>query len=137
MENLIGNALKYGQPDTRVYIDISSKVIGEHGHGVVSLEMKNVSRQALNIDAQELTERFKRGDEARSTDGSGLGLAIAKDLLKLQNGWLEIKIDGDLFKAIATLEEAEAPAEEETLTKEEIPAMEEDASGEYEEVVPV
>ena len=147
MENLIGNALKYGQPDTRVYIDISSKVIGEHGHGVVSLEMKNVSRQALNIDAQELTERFKRGDEARSTDGSGLGLAIAKDLLKLQNGWLEIKIDGDLFKAIATLEEAEAPVgeeaeapaeeEPEAPAEEEAQSGEEETSQEYEEVVPV
>jgi signal transduction histidine kinase len=57
-------------------------------------------------------ERFKRGDESRTTDGSGLGLAIAKDLLKLQNGRLDIVIDGDLFKATAVLKAAETPASE-------------------------
>ena len=107
MENLVGNALKYAMPATRVYIKISSG--GAVAPGIVTLEMKNVSGQPLNIDADELMDRFKRGDEARATDGSGLGLAIAKDLLKLQNGELAIAIDGDLFKATASLEAAEAP----------------------------
>ncbi len=60
--------------------------------------MKNISKNPLNISADELLERFKRGDESRTTEGSGLGLAIAKDLIKLQNGWFEVFVDGDLFK---------------------------------------
>jgi signal transduction histidine kinase len=68
------------------------------------LEIKNMSEAQLNISADELTERFTRGDAARAEDGSGLGLAIAKDLAKLQNGWFEVKIDGDLFKAVLMLE---------------------------------
>jgi signal transduction histidine kinase len=66
--------------------------------------MKNISKAPLNISADELMERFIRGDESRATEGSGLGLAIAKDLAKLQNGWFELKIDGDLFKATLMLE---------------------------------
>ena len=62
------------------------------------MEMKNISRQSLNINPSELMERFKRGDESRSTEGSGLGLAIAKDLMKLMKGRIDILIDGDLFK---------------------------------------
>ena len=60
--------------------------------------MKNISEQPLNISAEELTERFTRGDESRTTEGSGLGLSIAKDLTELQGGKFEIYLDGDLFK---------------------------------------
>ena len=70
------------------------------------LEMKNISKDQLNISADELMERFKRGDESRNTEGSGLGLAIAKDLMKLMNGVFEITVDGDLFKATVMLEKA-------------------------------
>ena len=72
----------------------------------ILMEIKNISRDKLNISADELTERFKRGDESRNTEGSGLGLAIAKDLTTLMNGIFEISIDGDLFKASVMLEEA-------------------------------
>jgi len=106
VENLLTNVFKYAQENSRVYIDISEQEAHDKP-GMVVLEIKNISRQALNIDADELMERFKRGDEARTTDGSGLGLAIARDLVKLQNGWLDIKIDGDLFKATVMLEKAE------------------------------
>ena len=106
VENLLTNVLKYAQQNSRVYIDISEQGVPDRT-GMVILEIKNISRQALNIDADELMERFKRGDEARATDGSGLGLAIARDLVKLQNGWLDIKIDGDLFKSTVMLEKAE------------------------------
>ncbi|MFR0903427.1 MAG: ATP-binding protein, partial [Anaerovoracaceae bacterium] len=68
--------------------------------------MKNISKDQLNISADELMERFKRGDESRNTEGSGLGLAIAKDLMKLMNGVFEITVDGDLFKATVMLEKA-------------------------------
>ncbi len=97
ISNLLSNVLKYSQENTRVYINFMSQTT-EDG-GLVFMEMKNISRQSLNIDPAELTERFKRGDESRSTEGSGLGLAIAKDLMKLMGGWIDIIIDGDLFKA--------------------------------------
>ena len=64
--------------------------------------MKNISEQPLNISAEELTERFTRGDESRSTEGSGLGLSIARDLTELQKGTFAIHLDGDLFKAVLT-----------------------------------
>ncbi len=106
VENLLGNVLKYALPGSRVYIDLK-EVAGINGKDPqVLLEIKNISSTALNINADELMERFKRGDESRTTEGSGLGLAIAKDLVVLQNGWFEIKIDGDLFKAVVMLPRA-------------------------------
>ena len=65
--------------------------------------MKNISEQPLNISADELTERFIRGDISRSTEGSGLGLSIAKSLVELQGGKMEIVVDGDLFKVVLSL----------------------------------
>lgn len=107
VENLLGNVLKYAAEGSRVYIDLT-EIAGINGNKEqVVLEMKNVSKSGLNISPDELMERFKRGDESRSSEGSGLGLAIAKDLVILQNGWFEIKIDGDLFKAIVMLAKAE------------------------------
>ncbi|MDR1440364.1 MAG: hypothetical protein LBJ10_10320, partial [Clostridiales bacterium] len=101
VENMLGNVQKYALEGSRVYIVLSEKAAGA---GMALLEIKNISEAPLNISADELTERFTRGDESRAEDGSGLGLAIAKDLARLQNGRLEIKIDGDLFKCALTLE---------------------------------
>lgn len=113
VENLLGNVLKYAQEKSRVYIEIKELKSGKEVNGVrstagnmVILEIKNISRQALNIEPDELMERFKRGDEARTTDGSGLGLAITNDLVRLMNGWFEITIDGDLFKTTVMLNKA-------------------------------
>lgn len=92
IENLYRNVEKYAMPHTRVYLDVRR----DGDEAVIS--MKNISEQSLNISAEELTERFTRGDESRTTEGSGLGLAIAKDLTELQNGRFEIYLDGDLFK---------------------------------------
>lgn len=92
IENLYRNVEKYAMPHTRVYLDVRR----EGDEAVIS--MKNISEQPLDISADELTERFTRGDESRTTEGSGLGLAIAKDLTELQNGRFEIYLDGDLFK---------------------------------------
>lgn len=111
VENLLGNVLKYAQEGSRVYIDIKELKNSASKKPMIIMEMKNISKNELNVNADELMERFKRGDESRTTEGSGLGLAIAKDLVRLQNGWFEIKIDGDLFKAIAMLESY--PEEEE------------------------
>ncbi|MFS0919767.1 sensor histidine kinase [Brevibacillus sp. 179-C 1.1 NHS] len=91
-ENLIGNALKYSMPNTRVLIHLAET------QDDVILTFKNVSAYEIDFDAQELFERFKRADQSRNTEGSGLGLAIAKSIVELQGGRLSIEIDGDYFK---------------------------------------
>ncbi len=105
MENLLVNVGKYALPGSRVYLDVMDR-----GDGFLLMEMKNMSKDRLNIDADELMERFKRGDDSRNTEGSGLGLAIAKDLVKLMEGEFDITVDGDLFKVSIALKKAEGPA---------------------------
>ena len=89
----MGNAAKYAMPGTRVYVTTS-----ENG-GRAEAVFKNISEAQLNISADELMERFTRGDSSRNTEGSGLGLSIADSLTGLQGGKFGIEIDGDLFKA--------------------------------------
>lgn len=109
MENLISNAVKYALPGSRVYIDLSTRTNKKNENPMVVLEMKNISKDPLNISPAELMERFTRGDESRTSDGSGLGLAITKDLMKLQKGWFDIRIDGDLFKAVVLIPQSALP----------------------------
>lgn len=97
MENLLSNVLKYSMKDSRVYIEVESS----EPYGTITI--KNISSQPLDIPADQLTERFVRGDRSRSEEGSGLGLAIAKGLAELQGGKLEIVIDGDLFKVCVSI----------------------------------
>jgi len=99
-ENIISNILKYSMTNSRVYIDV------EEQDKEVSFIFKNISSYEMNFDSFEITERFTRGDESRHTEGSGLGLAIAKSLVELQNGSLDIIIDGDLFKLMVTFPKA-------------------------------
>ncbi|OEH86392.1 two-component sensor histidine kinase [Desulfuribacillus stibiiarsenatis] len=94
IENLLSNILKYALRGSRVYIDIE-----DLGNEVI-LTFKNISAYELNISADELMERFKRGDESRSSEGNGLGLSIAKSLIDIQRGKFHIQIDGDLFKCM-------------------------------------
>nr|WP_317282916.1 HAMP domain-containing sensor histidine kinase [uncultured Sellimonas sp.] len=94
--NVFNNAAKYAMEGSRVYGDLILQP------GTVKFILKNVSEQQLNISADELTERFIRGDVSRSTEGSGLGLSIAKNLTELQGGTFELYLDGDLFKVIIT-----------------------------------
>ena len=100
VENLFGNVYKYALEGSRVYLDLAVKETD--GQKLASFSMKNISAQSLNISADELTERFIRGDVSRSTEGSGLGLSIARNLTELQNGKFDIYLDGDLFKVIIT-----------------------------------
>ena len=92
LENVFGNAAKYAMPGTRVYADLTMNA------DQVEFSLKNVSEQQLNFSADELTERFIRGDLSRSTEGSGLGLSIAKSLTAMQGGEFELYLDGDLFR---------------------------------------
>lgn len=93
IENILTNIKKYAMPHTRVYADIYEE---ENDY---RLTVKNISENQLNISADELMQRFTRGDDSRSTEGSGLGLAIAQDLARVMNGSFQIAIDGDLFTA--------------------------------------
>ena len=92
LENIYNNAAKYAMEGSRVYADL--KVAGNKA----VFELKNISEQPLNISADELTERFIRGDISRSTEGSGLGLSIARSLTEMQGGTFALYLDGDLFK---------------------------------------
>ena len=92
LDNLLSNACKYACAGTRLYV--AARREGE----TVAFSFKNISRDALNVDPDELLERFVRGDSSRTTEGSGLGLNIAKSLVELQKGTFSIAIDGDLFK---------------------------------------
>ncbi len=93
-DNLMNNVCKYGQSGTRVYLTLEEK----DGQAVITF--RNTSREALNLSADELMERFVRGDAARSAGGSGLGLSIARSLTELQGGTMTLTVDGDLFKVV-------------------------------------
>lgn len=92
LENIFGNAAKYAMPGTRVYADLKLE------EDTVDLSLNNVSEHQLNISADELTERFIRGDLSRSSEGSGLGLSIAQSLTTMQGGTFNLYLDGDLFR---------------------------------------
>lgn len=91
-ENFMSNICKYAMPGTRAYFDV--KVVEK----TAVITFRNISNSQLNVSAEELMERFVRGDSSRNTEGSGLGLSIAKSLVELQNGEMTLNVDGDLFK---------------------------------------
>lgn len=99
-DNLISNILKYSLGNTRVYIELVDDKES------VTITFKNIASYELNIKAEDLIERFVRGDESRSTEGSGLGLAIVQSFVNLCGGSFEINVDGDLFKAIVKFKKA-------------------------------
>ena len=101
LDNLLSNVCKYALAGTRVYIDLSTR------DNRVAVSMKNISRDPLNVNAEELMERFVRGDASRHTEGSGLGLNIAKSLMELMGGTFSLSVDGDLFKAELTLRQVQ------------------------------
>ena len=105
-ENLLSNAQKYAMPGTRVYLSCQAT------EAEVAVTFRNISATPLNISAEELMDRFVRGDAARSTEGSGLGLSIARDLTQLQHGRFDLTIDGDLFKVVLTFPRCPQPPED-------------------------
>lgn len=109
LENLFNNVAKYAMQNTRVYVDLLD--LGSE----IKFSIKNISEQRLNIDAEDLTERFIRGDISRSTEGSGLGLSIAKNLTQIQGGKFYIYLDGDLFRVTITFPKLEALPQDMTI----------------------
>ncbi len=97
LSNCLSNVVKYAMPGTRVYVDVLTRGTK------AEISVKNISAQMLNVSAEELMERFVRGDASRNTEGNGLGLNIAKSLMELQGGRLDLVVDGDLFKVVLTL----------------------------------
>ncbi|MBQ7597984.1 MAG: HAMP domain-containing histidine kinase [Clostridia bacterium] len=95
-QNLVNNICKYAMPASRVYVDVET----QNGRAVISF--KNTSAQEITLTSEQLLERFKRGDKARSSGGNGLGLSIAKSFTEAQNGTFELHVDGDLFKTVLT-----------------------------------
>ena len=108
-DNLLGNICKYAQPGTRVYLNTDC----QRDRALVTF--RNISREELNVSASELTERFTRGDSARSTDGNGLGLSIAESLTRLQGGEMLLTLDGDLFKVSLSFPLSRDSAERESI----------------------
>lgn len=101
LSNLLSNAVKYATPGTRVYVDIAK------AEEKVQLSIKNISKEELRLSAEDLLERFVRGDTSRNREGSGLGLNIAKTLMEVQGGSLQLTLDGDLFKVTLSFPTAE------------------------------
>jgi signal transduction histidine kinase len=91
-ENLLNNVVKYAMEGSRVYIDI---IANEDN---VEITIKNMSAEEINFEAEDIVERFERGDKSRNTEGSGLGLAIVKSFVEVQGGTFNVDVDGDLFK---------------------------------------
>lgn len=97
LENILGNVKKYAMEGSRVYVNLETSV------KEIVFTVKNISEAPLNISAEELMERFVRGDDSRNTEGSGLGLSIAGNLAEMMGGKFRVEIDGDLFKSILTM----------------------------------
>jgi len=100
LSNLLTNAIQYAMPGTRLYLDLIAD------NGQVLLSIRNISKEALRLSSEELMERFSQGDASRQSGGSGLGLNIARSLMEVQDGQLQLQLDGDLFKVTLFFPEA-------------------------------
>ncbi len=96
VQNLYNNVAKYALKDTRVFVELKME------RGIAEFSIKDISAQGIHKSAQDLSERFVRGDESRGTEGNGLGLSIARNLTNLMGGTFEINLDGDLFTVSIT-----------------------------------
>lgn len=104
VQNLLGNALKYSLPGTRIYLE------AEKEEEKIKMCLKNISSYEMDFSPEEITERFVRGDKSRSTEGHGLGLAIASSFVKNMGGNLKVEIDGDMFKVFMEFPEVKEQA---------------------------
>ncbi|NTV90591.1 MAG: HAMP domain-containing histidine kinase [Clostridiales bacterium] len=105
LSNIFSNIVKYSMPGTRVYVDVEGKSenSSDSAAQVATITFRNISGSPMNFNSNEMFERFRRGDESRSSDGSGLGLAIVRSFMDIQKGSCSITTDGDLFKLKLTI----------------------------------
>lgn len=109
IENLISNAIKYSLEGSRVYL----RVLDQSNRVIIS--MRNVSKNEIDFDPNDIVERFVRGDSSRHSEGSGLGLAIAKGFAEAQNGSLQIRTDGDYFQVLVTFRKSDINNQKESV----------------------
>ena len=111
LQNLIDNALKYSMDGSRIFIDL------KRADDYIVLTVKNMSSYPIDFTADEITERFVRGDRSRTDGGSGLGLSIAKSFTEACGGRFDIELDGDMFKAVMAMPliKKQEPEEKETI----------------------
>ena len=105
-QNLMENALKYSAKGTRVFVKTYVSHTEKEGRGLeerLCMEITNTSAYPMDFEAEDIIERFARGDKARTGDGNGLGLAIVSTYAKALGGEFEIKIDCDQFKAVVIM----------------------------------
>jgi signal transduction histidine kinase len=95
-QNILDNALKYSLKGTRIYVEL------EEQNGKAIATVKNTADYEMDFTANEILQRFNRGDQSRTTEGSGLGLSIAESFTKVCGGDFKVDIDGDMFKVIIT-----------------------------------
>ena len=91
-QNLIENTLKYSMAGSRVYVEVSK------GGEDILTSIKNTSKCEMDFSAEEIMERFTRGDRSRSTEGNGLGISIARSFTEACGGSFQVVLDGDLFR---------------------------------------
>ena len=92
LQNLLDNALKYSMVGTRIFLSLEPR----GGNAVIAI--KNTASYEMDFSAEEIVERFTRGDKARTSEGSGLGLAIAESFVAAMGGQMLVDVDGDQFK---------------------------------------
>ncbi len=100
-ENLLGNICKYAKSGTKAKITLLEEEQENKGKQA-RIEFENTCAETITVSAQDLQERFVRGDSSRQTEGSGLGLSIAGSLTSLMGGSFDLVIEEDIFRAVLT-----------------------------------
>jgi signal transduction histidine kinase len=89
--NLVRNAIKYGTPDTPVYVGLNGDAAD------VVLEVRNSGPAIDPSDLDQIFDPLKRGSDNENkpnTEGSlGLGLYIAREIAKGHGGSIEARSD--------------------------------------------
>ncbi|WP_051504025.1 ATP-binding protein [Sphingomonas jaspsi] len=89
VDNLIGNALRYGCNERSTRIDVQVTRLGQR----VRVSVRDYGDGIAPEHLPRLTERFYRVDPGRSRDsgGTGLGLAIVKHIVERHRGLMSIR----------------------------------------------
>ncbi|MEA2775066.1 MAG: hypothetical protein QOF90_472, partial [Acetobacteraceae bacterium] len=94
--NLVDNAVKFSPEGgvVKLTATVSSKVfvtVSDQGAGIALQERENA------------TDRFYRGESARSTPGSGLGLSLVLAVAQLHGGELQLEDNQPGLRAVLSL----------------------------------